>query len=191
MEFRDRLKAIQPKGPYLLAGGCEGGVFFYELALQLQQRGDEVALLGMLDTPVRGFWESNRAWLGPIRPFLGPIRQAKRQFLDFILRRRSDPNTPEFERFQHIWSMIWQAVRSYHPERLFDGDVHQFKATIPCRGCVDVASGWDRRITGRVRVHMVPGNHLTWIRNPQSSAIVSAVLDAVLPAPVSSGLLSD
>jgi acyl carrier protein len=28
MEFRYRLKAIQPKGPYLLAGGCEDGVNF-------------------------------------------------------------------------------------------------------------------------------------------------------------------
>ena len=56
-EFRYRLKAIQPKGPYLLAGGCEGGVLFYELALQLQRQGDDVAFLAMLDTPVRGFFE--------------------------------------------------------------------------------------------------------------------------------------
>jgi thioesterase domain-containing protein len=176
-EFRYRLKAIQPKGPYLLAGGCEGGVFFYELALQLQQGGDEVALLGMLDTPVRGFWEYKPA-------FLGPIREAKRQFLDFILRRPSNPKTPGYERFQYIWAIIWQAVRSYHPERLFDGDVHQFKATNPIIGYADVASGWDRRITGRVRVHMVPGNHLSWITNPQSSAIICTVLDTVVPAPV-------
>jgi thioesterase domain-containing protein len=175
-EFRYRLKAIQPKGPYLLAGGCEGGVFFYELALQLQQRGDEVALLGMLDTPVRGFWDKPA--------FLGPIREAKRQFLDFILRRPSNPKTPGYERFQYIWAIIWQAVRSYHPERLFDGDVHQFKATNPILGHTDVASGWDRRITGRVRVHMVPGNHLSWITNPQSGAIISTVLDTVVPAPV-------
>jgi thioesterase domain-containing protein/acyl carrier protein len=175
-EFRYRLKAIQPKGPYLLAGGCEGGVFFYELALQLQQRGDEVALLGMLDTPVRGFWDKPA--------FLGPIREAKRQFLDFILRRPSNPKTPGYERFQYIWAIIWQAVRSYHPERLFDGDVHQFKATNPILGNADVASGWERRITGRVRVHMVPGNHLSWITNPQSSAIISTVLDTVVPAPV-------
>ncbi len=86
-EFRYRLKAIQPKGPYLLAGGCEGGVFFYELALQLQHGGDDVAFLGMLDTPVRGFWEYRPA-------FLGPIREAKRQFLDFTLRRSSNPKTP-------------------------------------------------------------------------------------------------
>ena len=83
--------------------------------------------------------------------------------------------------------MIWQAVRSYQPERLFDGDVHQFKATITQSGIVDVASGWERRVTGRVMVHMVPGDHLGWIKNEQSGAIVSAVLDAVLPTPVSPG----
>ena len=83
--------------------------------------------------------------------------------------------------------MIWQAVRLYQPERLFDGDVHQFKATITRFGIADVVSGWDRRVTGRVTVHMVPGDHISWIENPQSSAIVSAVLDAVIPAPVSSG----
>jgi thioesterase domain-containing protein len=179
-EFRDRLKAVQPKGPYLLAGGCEGGVLVYELALQLQQQGDEVAFLALLDTPVRGFWEST-----PV--FLGPIREAKRQFLDFILRRSSNPKTPEYERFQYIWATIWQAVRSYHPERLFDGDVHQFKATTTRSFIADVVSGWDRRITGRLKVHMVPGNHLSWINHPQSSAIICDVLDAVVPAPVTPG----
>jgi thioesterase domain-containing protein len=183
-EFRYRLKAIQPKGPYLLAGGCEGGVLFYELALQLQRQGDEVAFLALLDTPVHGFFESKPA-------FLGQIREAKRRFLDFILRQPSHPKTPEYEQFQRIWAMIWQAVRLYQPERLFDGDVHQFKATITRFGIADVVSGWDRRVTGRVTVHMVPGDHLTWIENPQSSAIVSAVLDAVMPAPVRPELLSD
>jgi thioesterase domain-containing protein len=120
MEFRYRLKAIQPKGPYLLAGGCEGGVFFYELALQLQQRGDEVALLGMLDTPVRGFWKYKPA-------FFYPIRQAKRQFLDFILRRPSHPKTPEYERLHLVDDQLAVPLPSEH---LFDGDVHQFKATI-------------------------------------------------------------
>lgn len=172
-EFRYRLKAIQPKGPYLLAGGCEGGVFFYELALQLQREGEEVALLGMLDTPVRGFWESKPA-------ILGPLRVAKRKILDLIFRP-SHPKTPESERYQSIYEMIWLAVGSYRPERLFDGDIHQFKATIARFGIADVTSGWDRRVTGGVIVHSVPGNHMTWMEKPQSSAIVSDVLDAVMP----------
>ncbi|MGX9428730.1 MULTISPECIES: condensation domain-containing protein [Bradyrhizobium] len=179
-EFRYRLKAVQPKGPYLLAGGCEGGVLSYELALQLQRQGDEVAFLAMLDTPVRGFWESKPA-------FLGSVRVAKRRFLDFILRQPPQPTTPEHEQVQRIWAMIWQAVRSYQPERLFDGDVHQFKAEMTRLGIADVASGWDRRVTGRVAVHMLPGDHLSWITNPQSRATISAVLDAVVRPPVSPG----
>jgi thioesterase domain-containing protein len=179
-QFRRRLKAIRPNGPYLLAGGCEGGVLFYELALQLQRQGDEVAFLGLLDTPVRGYWESKPA-------FLGRFREAKRRFLDFIARQLPQWKTPEDEQYERIWAKVWQAVRSYQPERLFDGDVHQFKATNPRFGIADVASGWDRRVTGRVTVHMMPGHHMSWIKNPQSGAIVSAVLDAIVPAPISPG----
>jgi thioesterase domain-containing protein/acyl carrier protein len=184
-EFRYRLKAIQPKGPYLLVGGCEGGVLFYELAVQLQKEGDEVALLALLDTPVRGFWESTKP------AFLGPVLEARRRVLNFIWRRSLHPKTPEYQRFQHIWTMIWRAVRSYQPERRFDGDIHQFKATIEIRGVANVESGWDRRVTGQVAVHLVPGDHLTWMKNQQSSAVVSAVLDTVMPPPVSSGVISD
>jgi thioesterase domain-containing protein len=178
-EFRRRLKAIQPEGPYLLAGGCEGGVLLYELALQLQRQGDKVAFLAMLDTPVHGFWES-----API--ILEPLRKIKRRFLDFISRQPL-PQTPGQEQFQRIWVTIWQAVRSYRPGRPFNGDVHQFRATERRLGVVDVAFGWDRRVTGRVVVHMVPGNHLSWIKKSESSAIVSAVLDKVVPPPVLPG----
>ncbi|WP_246791434.1 condensation domain-containing protein [Bradyrhizobium commune] len=179
-EFRHRLKAIQPKGPYLLAGGCEGGVLFFELALQLQRQGDEVAFLGLLDTPVRGYWESKPA-------FLEPFREAKRRLLELIARQRSQPKAPEDERYELIWAKVWQAVRAYQPERRFDGDVHQFKATKTRFGVADVALGWDTRITGRVMVHMVEGGHMSWITNPQSGATVTAVLDATVPAPASPG----
>jgi acyl carrier protein len=37
-EFRSRLKAIQPKGPYLLAGGCEGGMVAFEMALRFSRK---------------------------------------------------------------------------------------------------------------------------------------------------------
>jgi thioesterase domain-containing protein len=174
-ELRCRVKAIQPKGPYLLAGCCDGGAVAYEMAIQFQQQGDEIALLGQLDTPVRGFWESKPA-------LLGPIREAKRLVLDFL--RRFHPTTPEQERYERIWATIWLAVRSYTPDRAFSGDVHQFRATTPQFGMADVASGWDRRIIGRVLVHSVPGRHSTFMEDPRSGKIIRAVLDTVMPPPV-------
>nr|WP_314262184.1 SDR family oxidoreductase [uncultured Devosia sp.] len=46
------MRAIQPEGPYLLAGFSGGGVVAYEMAQQLRAVGEEVSQLIMLDTPV-------------------------------------------------------------------------------------------------------------------------------------------
>ena len=40
-----QIKAIQPRGPYYLAGNCMGGLPAYEMARRLQQQGDDVALV--------------------------------------------------------------------------------------------------------------------------------------------------
>ncbi len=42
------IKALQPEGPYYLAGFCFGGTLAYETAQQLRAQGDEVALLLMI-----------------------------------------------------------------------------------------------------------------------------------------------
>jgi thioesterase domain-containing protein len=39
------IKAIQPRGPYYIGGFCMGSLPSYELACQLQEAGDEVAML--------------------------------------------------------------------------------------------------------------------------------------------------
>jgi thioesterase domain-containing protein len=45
----ERVRAIQPQGPYLLAGLCAGGVIAFELARQLQDQGEQVAFVGIID----------------------------------------------------------------------------------------------------------------------------------------------
>jgi thioesterase domain-containing protein len=45
----DKLRAIQPRGPYLLGGMCAGGVIAYEIARQLEAMGERVALVALLD----------------------------------------------------------------------------------------------------------------------------------------------
>lgn len=44
-----RLQAVQPHGPYLLAGLCAGGVIAFEMARQLQDRGENVRFVGIID----------------------------------------------------------------------------------------------------------------------------------------------
>ncbi|MDX3899213.1 MAG: SDR family NAD(P)-dependent oxidoreductase [Sphingobium sp.] len=47
--YIERLKTAQPNGPYLLAGLCAGGVIAFEMARQLQDGGDTVAFVGIID----------------------------------------------------------------------------------------------------------------------------------------------
>ncbi len=44
------IRKTQPHGPYFLAGYCGGGTIAYEVAQQLQEAGERVALLAMFDT---------------------------------------------------------------------------------------------------------------------------------------------
>ncbi|WP_188316851.1 amino acid adenylation domain-containing protein [Solihabitans fulvus] len=45
-----RLRAVRPHGPYLLIGHSFGGLLAYEIATQLRAAGEEIGLLGVLDT---------------------------------------------------------------------------------------------------------------------------------------------
>jgi amino acid adenylation domain-containing protein len=46
----EALKAIQPTGPYRLGGLCNGGVLAFEMARQLQSRGESVEALLLIDS---------------------------------------------------------------------------------------------------------------------------------------------
>jgi amino acid adenylation domain-containing protein len=48
--YVEEIRSVQPKGPYQLGGFSLGGIVAYEMARQLQTRGEEVALLVLFDT---------------------------------------------------------------------------------------------------------------------------------------------
>ena len=50
-KYISEIKKIRPHGPYYLGGWSSGGVFAYEIAQQLTQRGETVDILIMFDTP--------------------------------------------------------------------------------------------------------------------------------------------
>jgi len=66
----DALRAEQPHGPYFLLGHSVGGVLAFEMARELDSRGEAVAFVGLIDTWVPG---SRR-----ILPMNGAARLARR-----------------------------------------------------------------------------------------------------------------
>jgi pimeloyl-ACP methyl ester carboxylesterase len=54
----EALRSVQPVGPYLLGGFCNGGLIAYEMARQLHTQGEQVELLVLIDpaSPASHCW---------------------------------------------------------------------------------------------------------------------------------------
>lgn len=47
--YIEKMRTVQPHGPYLIGGMCAGGVISFEIAQQLERQGEPVALVALID----------------------------------------------------------------------------------------------------------------------------------------------
>jgi thioesterase domain-containing protein len=197
-QFVRDILAIQPVGPYFLAGLCDGGILALEIALKLQAAGHQVALLAMLDTPVDGYFRL-LPWGRRIRnPGLitavalaraGNVAEILRRTKEYILLRRlvkyvrarrgRRQVTPEEGQSAQIWAAIWNAVLNYRQSTRFAGEIEVFRAEEPIRIHEDTALGWDRRAE-KVRIHDVPGDHSSFLLEPATQERFAEAIEAAL-----------
>jgi amino acid adenylation domain-containing protein len=65
------LRAVQPEGPYLLGGWCNGAIWAYEIARQLHAQGQKIDLLVMMDPDVPAQHEQERRVITDLGNLLG------------------------------------------------------------------------------------------------------------------------
>lgn len=56
----EAIQSVQPRGPYYIGGHCAGSWVAYEMALQLEQMGEEVAYLAIVDSPAPNYQEPDK-----------------------------------------------------------------------------------------------------------------------------------
>ena len=79
------IRAMQPDGPYLLGGFCNGALLAYEMARQLHAIGQRVDLLFMVDPSPPAF----RRWMWDVPSFFARLfRQREETELAWLLRLR-------------------------------------------------------------------------------------------------------
>jgi hypothetical protein len=78
------LRAVQPEGPYLLGGFCNGGLLAYEMARQLHAEGEQVDLILITPAPPAEF-----KWVRDAIVFIGKLVQAPQEVqMGWFLRLR-------------------------------------------------------------------------------------------------------
>jgi oxalate---CoA ligase len=92
------LRTVQPKGPYWLSGYCKGGVLAFEMARQLEQKGEAVASILMI---AASGWKKRYRTLRLITKLIAPLKGLnENQRLELFNRGRYRfPFSEELQRY--------------------------------------------------------------------------------------------
>jgi thioesterase domain-containing protein len=175
-EFLAELRALQPKGPYLLGGDCTGGIVALAMAQELSRQGEEVRLLVLFDTERPTVLSSFKLNLnlakrrgehiaqvigqtirGSLRSKFELWRNLGSRKLRSILGSRSaeESGADRLLRMSidYLRTMYRYRVRKYH------GRIALIVSEDPYIS--DKRMGWDGVATRGLEVHRTPGDHLT------------------------------
>ncbi len=185
-DYVAEIRVHQPHGPYLIGGECVGGVAAYEIARTLETQGEKVALLVLLGTKppgpaaLRRFHSWDRA---KDRQRFWDVRIAQ-PFHDHMANLSQ---LPLGGKLKYVWIRAtrergWSHANGATPEPLDSRKVlahyprmlmgHRLgayggKVTL----LIDQTShgkvenfGWQTVHRGELEVHVLPGTHLTYIR---------------------------
>jgi amino acid adenylation domain-containing protein len=146
------LRRVRPEGPYHLCGFSVGGLVAYEMAQQLHQMGDGVALLALLDTRLPRLSWPARWW----ERLKDDIRywMRRREALSYL---RDDRVMPKAVRNSFPAKVHERAARRYQP-RSYPGAVHLFAASRSGELTTNVEK-WADLIEGSLSVHEIPAEH--------------------------------
>ncbi|RYZ36779.1 MAG: non-ribosomal peptide synthetase, partial [Myxococcaceae bacterium] len=202
--YIEALRTVQPDGPYRLGGWSMGGVVAFEMARQLERRGERVELLALIDpSPARtGPDASDDATPDTVERFAGdlgritglqlptpPEGTRPEELLQAVLEEGRkhgvlipEAGLPEMRTLFQVFSANTRALRRYVPGRI-DGPLTVLRAV----DAIDFAPvrrdrGWGGTCGGGVELHEVPGDHYSLLQPPRVQALAERLKALLLRA---------
>jgi thioesterase domain-containing protein len=187
-QYLESIRKVQPNGPYLLGGYSGGGVVAFEMAQQLHQVGEEVALLAFLDTFNPGPAVRRDTNRGRLRKLVerGPAYAMDRarwlwdvHVRDGVKQARVDYHTwrgltvPYDLREFQVYQSFHRVQARYQP-RVYPGRVVLFRAAEIAGAFAHVGPelGWAGLVGNGIEVHEIPGTHDTLVIEPNVQTLV-------------------
>jgi thioesterase domain-containing protein/acyl carrier protein len=182
------LKTAQPNGPYRLAGYSYGGAVAFEMARQLLEQGEQVALLAVIDSSAysfRGAWSQTELFgsfihrvglrlasfikregtplvsyaKGKPRLWAGKIRRLFMKKEDRFSDWLPGPITPAQSDLVSVLGTAWE----HYTPKPYSGDMVLFRSQIRDVTDYDFYAGWKKFVRGKIEVVSVPGDHFTML----------------------------
>src|SRR5206468_5575581 len=148
------LRDFQSHGPYYLSGWCYGGIIAVEMAHQLRAAGQEVAFLGLIETPApvpekdvpryylrrvdRLLKMNPMQWYRYLRAkinYFRGVKQANEQRFRRVEKTDAKEGSVEeinkhLARLEHVYGVNDRAIKFYC-SRHFPGKITLFNAAVP------------------------------------------------------------
>jgi thioesterase domain-containing protein/acyl carrier protein len=192
--YIDAMRQVQPAGPYRLAGWSLGGNLAYEMARQLVEQGEEVALLALLDAGAlpadRPIDESEFLAL-VVALFPGeehrPLEEVQQMSPDeqlaYFVHRAAQAGLVKADDIaagQHVFRVFQANMKATleHRPQPFPGKVTLFRAAQQQKThevSDDPYLGWGAVALGGVDVREVPGDHAHMVHEPHVAALAAAL----------------
>jgi amino acid adenylation domain-containing protein len=201
--FVRAIRSRQPQGPYMLAGWCAHGLLALEVAQQLREQGEEIALLMMIEVtqPVRRKeypkWKrfistAQLKWhlLQFEYAYLGQVSRAQQfRYIAGRLSRkasgirqsmwswlRSSSAADEVRSDKSPVEALYGAVESYQPKP-YSGPVVLFRSIERTFGFAeDLRLGWADTLGKELEICESPGNHYTIYMEPNVGELVRKIM---------------
>jgi oxalate---CoA ligase len=165
--YVSRARSAQPSGPYRILGSSFGGLIAFEMARQLEEAGERVEFVALIDTEPPGF-----AWRSPTEDM--PPHALEDTELPFTAA--DGPGSDIAAASARVHEAHVQARRAYEIPGPIECEITLFL----CSG-EGVSAGGDRRrlwadaTRGPLRLLALPGLHARFDREPQFSALREAL----------------
>ncbi|MFJ8477276.1 amino acid adenylation domain-containing protein, partial [Kitasatospora sp. NPDC094011] len=193
-DYVEQMRTVQPSGPYHVLGWSFGGLVVHTVAVELQQQGEEVEFVGILDTYPGEEYEfgtvevtENEALALLLEDFGLRVAEADLPSLDrdrFAEIMHGQVEAVQFLRLDQVRNLVdtWvhnvDLLRRFRPGT-FKGDALLFTATTGRTEASPSRDSWDRYVDGVVRKVDVACTHGEMMR-PGPAAEIGRVISAAL-----------
>jgi len=195
VDYVAALRQVQPHGPYLLGGWSLGGLVALEMARHLHDQGETVSLLALIDAqlpnPSAPSPQDDQLWLlqrfaqnlGLDVERFAPMQDRIQQLapdaqlnalLEQAKQERLVPAEIELAQLRlrfRIFEANNRALYRYTPQ-IYPGCITFLQAREPLPGAsLPSLAGWRALAGGGFEHHVIPGDHLSIVRQPHVQAL--------------------
>ncbi|MBW3597735.1 MAG: amino acid adenylation domain-containing protein, partial [Planctomycetes bacterium] len=191
--YIEAMRRAQPAGPYHLAGWSLGGNLAHEMARQLAEQGDEVALLALLDAgalPADGPVDEAQFLAMVVALFPGeshkPLEEVQQmspaEQRDYFIHRAAQAGLvkpDDIAAGQHVFSVFqanMKAVLEHRPQP-YPGKLTLLRAAEQQKThdlSDDPHLGWSA-LAAEIEVHPIPGDHAHLVHEPNVEAVAKTL----------------